>query len=137
MPGKKNFDAQLAALEQLRTQPDEACIDPLRAALKHQNNYIVAKAADQAAQRRLEVLLSDILAAFDRFFEEPEKRDPQCWAKNSLSRALAALEHQQPEPFLRGIKHFQLEGTWGGRLRHRWHSARNLCAGAGAMPCCS
>jgi hypothetical protein len=87
----------------------------MRAALKHQNNYIVARAADQAAQRRLEDLLLDLLAAFDRFFEEPEKRDPQCWAKNSLSRALAALEYQEPEPFLRGIKHIQLEGTWGGR----------------------
>ena len=115
MPGKKNFDAQLAALEQLRQQPDEACIAPLRAALKHQNNYIVAKAADQVAQRHLEQLLPDLLTAFDRFFEDAEKRDPQCWAKNSLSRALATLEYQEPEPFLRGIKHVQLEATWGGR----------------------
>jgi len=115
MSGKKNFDAQLAALEQLRTQPDEASISPLRAALKHQNNYIIAKAADQVAQRRLENLLPDLLDAFDRFFDEAEKRDPQCWAKNSLSRALAALEYQEPAPFLRGLKHVQLEATWGGR----------------------
>ena len=115
MPAKKNFDAQLGAIERLRTESDEVCIAPLRVALKHQNNYIVAKAADQVAQRRLEDLLPDLLAAFDRFFEEPEKRDPQCWAKNSLSRALSALEYQEPEPFLRGIKHIQLEGTWGGR----------------------
>ncbi len=115
MPGKKNFDVQLAAIEALRQQPDEACIEPLRAALKHPNNYIVSKAADQVAQRRLEAPIPDLLAAFDRFFEEPEKRDPQCWAKNSISRALAALELQDPAPFLRGIKHVQLEGTWGGR----------------------
>jgi hypothetical protein len=115
MPGKKNFEAQLAALEELRHQPDEACIPPLRATLKHQNNYIVAKAADIVAQRRLEALLPDLLAAFDRFFEDAEKRDPQCWAKNSLSRALAALELQDPAPFLRGMKHVQLEATWGGR----------------------
>jgi len=115
MPAKKNFDAQLAALEQLRTQPDEACIAPLRAALKHQNNYIVAKAADQVTQRRLEDLVPDLLTAFDRFFEDAEKRDPQCWAKNSLSRTLAALEYQEPAPFLRGIRHVQLEATWGGR----------------------
>ncbi|MBV8115555.1 MAG: hypothetical protein JO300_12495, partial [Silvibacterium sp.] len=53
--------------------------------------------------------------AFERFFEEPEKRDPQCWAKNSISRVLAALELQDPAPFLRGMKHVQLEATWGGR----------------------
>jgi hypothetical protein len=113
-PGKKSFDAQLAALDALRQQSDEACIAPLRAALKHQNNYIVSKAADQVAQRRLEALVPDLLAAFDRFFEQAEKRDPQCWAKNSISRALATLELQDPAPFLRGIKHVQLEGTWGG-----------------------
>jgi hypothetical protein len=114
MPGKKNFDAQLATLDQLRTQPDEAAIAPLRTLLKHQNNFIVAKAADQVAQRRLDQLEPDLLTAFDRFFEDAEKRDPQCWAKNSISRALAALEYQEPAPFLRGIRHVQLEGTWGG-----------------------
>jgi len=115
MPGKKNFEAQLAAVEELRQQPDAACITSLRTLLKHQNNYIVAKAADLVMQRRLEQLLPDLLAAFDRFFEDAEKRDPQCWAKNSLSKALAAFELQEPEPFLRRMRHVQLEPTWGGR----------------------
>lgn len=115
MPGKKNFDTQLAHLEQLRQQPDEACLAPLRTLLKHPNNFIVAKAADLVAQRHLESLLPDLLVAFDRFFEDAEKRDPQCWAKNSLSKALAAFELQEPEPFLRGMRHVQLEPTWGGR----------------------
>jgi len=115
MPGKKNFEAQLAALEELREQPVEACVAPLRAALKQQNNYIVAKAADLVTQRQIAELLPDLLAAFDRFFEDAEKRDPQCWAKNSLSRALAELELQDPAPFLRGMKHVQLEAVWGGR----------------------
>jgi hypothetical protein len=115
MPGKKNFDAHLAQLEDLRQQPDEACIPPLRTLLKHPNNYIVAKAADLVTQRHLEALLPDLLAAFDRFFEDAETRDPQCWAKNSLSRALATLEYQEPAPFQRGMRHVQLEPTWGGR----------------------
>jgi hypothetical protein len=115
MPGKKNFDAQLAALDALRQQPVAACVTPLRAALKHQNNYLVAKAADQVTQRQIAGLLPDLLTAFDRFFEDAEKRDPQCWAKNSISRALATFELQEPEPFLRGLRHVQLEPTWGGR----------------------
>ncbi|MBV8673120.1 MAG: hypothetical protein JOZ33_06775 [Acidobacteriaceae bacterium] len=114
MPGKKNFDAQLAALDALREQPDDSCIATLRGALEHQNNYIVSKAADQVVQRRLESLLPNLLTAFDRFFEEPAKRDPQCWAKNSISRAPAVFELQDPAPFLRGLKHVQLEPTWGG-----------------------
>jgi HEAT repeat protein len=57
----------------------------------------------------------DLLQAFNRFFENPEKSDPQCWAKNAISRALAAFEIQEPEIFLRGMRHIQLEPVWGGR----------------------
>jgi len=95
--------------------------------LKQQNNYIVAKAADLVTQRQVAELLPDLLVAFDRFFEDAEKRDPQCWAKNSLSRALAALEFQEPEPFLRGIKHIQLEAVWGGRSDTAG-TLRGICA---------
>jgi HEAT repeat protein len=114
MSGKQKLEAQLSAVETLREQPAEAAVPALRAALKQRNNYFVAKAADVVSERRLEELLPDLLAAYDRFFEEAAKSDPQCWAKNSLSRALAVLELQEPEPFLRGIRHVQLEGTWGG-----------------------
>jgi len=114
MSGKKNFEAQLEALDALRQQPDEACIAPLRAALQHRNNYIVAKASEMVALRRMDELMPELLTAFDRFFEDAAKNDPQCWAKNSLSRALAAFELQEPAPFLRGLRHVQLEPVWGG-----------------------
>ncbi len=114
MSGKEKLEAQIAALDALRQRPTGEIVSPLRAALQQRNNYLVAKAADQVAQRCIDQLLPDLLAAFDRFFEDAPKRDPQCWAKNSLSRALAALELQEPEPFLRGLRHVQLEGSWGG-----------------------
>ena len=111
---KKNFEAQLEALDQLKSQPAEEWAEPLRKALGHRNNYVVAKAADMAARERLEGLLPELLTAFDRFFEEPVKTDPQCWAKNALGRALAALELQDSAVFLRGLQHIQLEPTWRG-----------------------
>jgi len=86
----------------------------LRKALNHRNNYIVAKAAELAARLRLTPLLPELLAAFDRFFTDPIKTDPQCWAKNALSRALAALDCQDAEVFLGGMRHIQLEPVWGG-----------------------
>jgi hypothetical protein len=89
-------------------------VEPLRKALTHRNNYIVAKAADLAAKFRLTQLLPELVAAFDRFFTDPVKTDPQCWAKNAISRALAALECQDAEVFLRGIRHIQPEPVWGG-----------------------
>lgn len=115
MPGKRKFDEQIAALDALRQLSDETRLEPLRKALDNRNNFLVAKAADLAREFGLTQLTPEILRAFDRFFENPEKTDPQCWAKNALSRALAAFEHQDSEIFLRGMRHVQLEPVWGGR----------------------
>ena len=115
MAGKRKFEEQLAALDKLRDQPPETSVDPLRKALAHRNNFVAAKAADLARTLQLAQLIPDLLAAFDRFFSDPIKTDPQCWAKNSLSRALAAFEHQDAAIFLRGMRHIQPEPVWGGQ----------------------
>lgn len=114
MPGKRKFEEQLAALELLRQQRPEACIEPLRKALAHRNNFIVGKAADLVRELRLDRLIRELLIAFDRFFKDPVKSDPQCWAKTALGRALAAFEHQDSTVFLRGMHHIQPEPSWGG-----------------------
>ena len=115
MAGKRNFEDQLAALDALRQQPAEACVEPLRKALANRNNFIVAKAADLVREFRMSKLIPDMLNAFDRFFDNAVKTDPQCWAKNAISRALFALEHQEPEVYLRGMRHIQNEPVWGGQ----------------------
>ena len=115
MPGKRQFEAEIARLDALREAPKEARIDPLHKALAHKNNFIAAKAADLTREFGLQELVPDLLRAFDRFFESPEKSDQQCWAKNAISRTLAAFEFQEPAVFLRGMHHIQLEPVWGGR----------------------
>jgi hypothetical protein len=115
MPGKRAFEAQIAALDRLRDVPADSRPEPLRKALGNKNNFIAAKAADLIREFNLLDLTPDLLKAFNRFFENPEKSDPQCWAKNAISRGLAALELQEPEVFLRGMHHIQLEPVWGGR----------------------
>src|SRR5579862_8067778 len=93
MAGKRNFEAQLAALDALRQKPEDSRVEPLHKALAHRNNFIVAKASDLVREFRMAQLIPDMLTALDRFFVDPAKTDPQCWAKNALSRALFALEH--------------------------------------------
>jgi HEAT repeat protein len=115
MASKGSFEEQIAALDALRQGPEEVRAEALRKALAHRNNFIVAKAADLIREFELANLLPELLAAFDRFFENPEKTDPQCWAKNALSRVLAAFEHQDAGVFLCGMRHIQLEPVWGGR----------------------
>jgi len=115
MPGKRSFEEQLAALDELRHQSPEAALEPLRKALTHRNNYVVAKAADVVRELALTELIPQLLVAFDRFFTDPVKTDPQCWAKNALSRALATFEYHDAAIFIRGMRHIQLEPVWGGR----------------------
>jgi hypothetical protein len=78
MTGKRRLEEQLAALEQLRRQPPQASLEPLRRALIHRSNYFVAKAADLVREFRLPELIPDLLVAFDRCFANPIKTDPQC-----------------------------------------------------------
>jgi HEAT repeat protein len=115
MPGKRAFKAQIAGLDILRDAPGASRPEPLRKALANKNNFIAAKAADLVREFNLQDLTNDLLKAFDRFFQNPEKSDPQCWAKNAISRTLAAFELQEADVFLRGMHHIQLEPVWGGR----------------------
>jgi len=114
MPGKRAFEEQVAALDALRQQPAENRMAALRKGLGQKNNFIVAKAADLIREFGLRDLEPDLLAAFDRFFDDAVKTDPQCWAKNAISRTLAAMELQDEQVFLRGMRHIQMEPVWGG-----------------------
>src|SRR6516164_1625298 len=115
MPCKRQFEQQIASLDILRQALPESRVEPLRKAFANKNNFIAGKAADLARELNLQELTPDLLRAFDRFFEKAEKSDPQCWAKNAISRALAAFELQEPDVFLRGMRHIQMEPVWGGQ----------------------
>ncbi len=114
MPPKRSFDAELAALEALREAAPEAAEPELGKALRLRNNFLVAKAAGLALHHWLTGLTPELAAAFPRFLENAAKTDPQCWAKNALAKTLAAFEYQDPELFLAGMRHVQLEPVWGG-----------------------
>lgn len=112
----RGFDEQMAALDALKGRElDADAIALIRKSLANRSNYLVAKAARLAEDAGLTGLIPDLLAAYDRFFTNAEKIDPQCWAKNALSRALAKLECRDKDVFLRGLRHHQPEPTWGGR----------------------
>jgi hypothetical protein len=114
MPPKRNFDAELAALEALRDAAPGAAEPELAKALNLRNNFLVSKAAAVALHHRLTGLTPNLAAAFPRFLERAARSDPQCWAKNALAKTLAAFEYQDPELFLAGMHHIQLEPVWGG-----------------------
>jgi hypothetical protein len=114
MPSSADIEAQAASLEALRTAAPEVVEPALQKALRHRNNYLVAKAAKLAADLSLASLTDDLTAAFQRFLINPIKTDPQCWAKIAIAKALATLEYQEHELFLQGMHHLQPEPVWGG-----------------------
>ena len=112
----RGFDEHMAALEALRGRElDADAVALVKKSLSSRSNFLVAKAARLAEDAGLGDLLPDLVAAYDRFFTNAEKTDPQCWAKNALSRALAKLECRDKDVFLRGLRHHQMEPTWGGK----------------------
>jgi len=110
------YEQKLAALEALRTGggADAGTQTALRKALEDRNNYIVSKAGAIASALGFTMLVPDLLAAYDRFFTNATKTDPQCWAKTAIVKALAALSHDDSAAYLRGLRHVQLEPVWGG-----------------------
>jgi len=112
----RGFDEQMAALDALKgSELDAASVRLVKQTLGNRSNLLVAKAAGLAEEGGLVELLPQLLAAFDRFFSNAEKSDPQCWAKNALSHALGSLKCREKEVFLRGLHHRQMEPVWGGK----------------------
>jgi len=115
MPVNRSFERELAVLESMSGHvPDAQEVAQVRKALGNSNNYLVAKAAKIATEHNLNSLFPEVLVAFDRFFVDPVKDDPQCWAKIALAKALVKLGCQDAEVFLRGMRHHQEEPVWGG-----------------------
>ncbi len=114
MPSKRPFDVTLEKLQALRDATPEEAAPELARALKLANNLLVAKAADLVLHHDLRALGPDLAAAFSRFFDDPGKTDPQCWAKNAIAKTLAAFEYPDSGLYLTGMRHRQMEGSWGG-----------------------
>ena len=115
MPGKKAFEQQIANPDSLRQAAGPEQLQGLQKALGNRNNFIVGKAAELVREFKLTQLTDALAVAFERFLENPEKTDPQCWAKNAIARTLAAFEYQEADFFVRGMRHIQMEPVWGGR----------------------
>jgi HEAT repeat protein len=137
----RGFDVELAALEAFGETLkgggalDAGAVEQLRKALNNRNNFLVSKAAKLVADGEAAALLPEVLAAYDRFFHDAAKTDPKCWAKEALAKALVKLEHLGKEAYLRGLRHHQMEASWGppvdsaGGLRATCAHALVACPG--------
>jgi HEAT repeat protein len=113
---KAKLEDRLEQLRQLRSAtPNDEVISALRSALKDRSNLVIAEAAKTIAELRVSQLMPALLETFDRLFEDPAKKDPKCWGKTAIVRALTELEYAEAAPFIRGSQHIQMEPVWGGQ----------------------
>ena len=88
----RRIEEQLEALSRLRGASPADAAPALRKALADRVNLVAAKAANIAADLPAPEILPDLLRAFDRLFEDPVKRDPQCWGKTTRGFCDAAAQ---------------------------------------------
>lgn len=114
MARARSSEAKLARLRQLRGEshsPER--VRELRAFLGDVSNLVVADAAALTAEDRLTELVPDLAAAYERFLDNPVKKDKLCRAKIALVEALNQLEYTEEDFYLRDVRYVQKEPAWG------------------------
>jgi HEAT repeat protein len=105
------------ALERLSTLKvsagDPAVVEELRASLANRSNLVVAKAAKIVRQHGLTQLIPDLVSAFDKLMSNPEKLDKRCAAITEIAMTLYEMDYSEPEVYRRGIRHIQMEASFG------------------------
>ncbi len=124
----KSIDEKLEALSNLDLGNDpKRDQEALKMALSDANYRIVAKAADLSGEQLLYDMDPLLRDAYQRLLQDPVKRDPTCFAKRAIARALVALDCANVAFFLEGLRYRQMEPTWGGSVDTAV-DVRNSCA---------
>ena len=101
-------------LSAIRNNPDDpAAVADLSRALDSSSNFVVAKAAQIIENRQEFDLRGKLVSTLARIFESPHKLDPTCAALTALVKALHTLDCEDATPFFKGIRHVQMEGSFG------------------------
>jgi HEAT repeat protein len=107
------IEAALHAIAQLRDASPEQAAEELPAYLRNRSNLVAAKAAKLTGELRLGKLAPELLAAFERFMKDPAKLDKRCAAVTEIVSALYEMDHVEPDVYLRGLHHVQMEPSFG------------------------
>jgi hypothetical protein len=114
LPRARKTEDCLEELHHLRGRlPSTEAAAELRVYLRHKSNLVAAKAAQLAREFEVSEVRSELVGAFDRFRQDPAKTDRGCSAKTEIVRALESLGATEGAVFLTGIRHVQMEGSFG------------------------
>ena len=108
------IERALTRLGELRhAGPTAAVTEELRGLLLNRSNLVAAKAAAVVRELRIVALVPELATAFNKFMADAPRLDKRCAALTEITSALYELDYDQPDPYLAGIRHVQLEGSFG------------------------
>jgi len=116
MPPRETLEDKLAAIAEL----ERATFSPevaraLQARLGDASNIIIARAAEVMGRSGHEAFIPALIKTFDALIRQPATADKNCTAKEAIVAALGQLDSPEAAPYLRGIRHIQMEPVYGGR----------------------
>lgn len=104
----------LTAIKALRDSPEaydwKRDLAPF---LRHKSNHVIAAAADTVGRLEAVGLASHLADAFLELMKDPARRDPGCKALIAIAKTLAAMDHAAPQVYFAGVRHVQMEGSFG------------------------
>jgi hypothetical protein len=91
----------------------EAVLEEVRGFLRNRSNLVIAKAAKVVRELQIRALVPDMVAAFNKLMCDAPRLDKRCAATTEIVSALYELNYAEPAPYLAGLKHVQMEASFG------------------------
>jgi len=108
------IERSLDRLSELRrAQASQTTIEEVRAFLRNRSNLVVVKAAKVVRELQIKTLIPDMVAAFNKLMADAPRLDKRCAAITEIVSALYDLNYDEPAPYLAGLKHVQMEASFG------------------------
>ncbi len=118
----------LERLGELRHAPlTDQAIGEIRHNLHNRSNLVIAKAAKVAGELHARAVVPDLVASFHKLMTDPLRLDKRCAALTEIVTALYELDCEDPDPYLIGLRHIQMEGAYGPPVDAA-AKLRGLCA---------
>ncbi len=118
----------LAAIKAIRDAPENFDLTrDLAPFFLHKSNHVAAAAADTVGRLEAVGLSSSLADAFLEWMKSPGERDPGCKALTMIAKTLAHMDHPAAQVYLAGIRHVQMEASFGPKVDAA-AALRGLCA---------
>jgi len=112
---RQSLDEKFARLKELEEQGlhSDDSVREIRQFMAGTSSVLAAKAAKAAARLEIRGLGPELVSLFHRRMKNSVKNDPGCHAKIAVVEALSSLDIPDADVFIQGIRHIQMEPSFG------------------------